>query len=63
VTTPKFAAQAIKKAAEMDWKPIHLLNNVSGSIGGVLKPAGLDNSKGLSDGAVFQGPDRPDLEE
>jgi branched-chain amino acid transport system substrate-binding protein len=47
VTTPKFAAQAIKKAAEMNWKPLHLLNNVSSSVGGVLKPAGFDNSTGL----------------
>ena len=47
VSTPKFAAQAIKKAAEMNWKPLHLLNNVSSSVGGVLKPAGLDNSTGL----------------
>jgi len=47
VTTPKFAAQAIKKSAEIGWKPLHLLNNVSQSIGGVLKPAGLDNSTGI----------------
>jgi branched-chain amino acid transport system substrate-binding protein len=47
VTTPKFAAQAIKKSAEMGWKPLHLLNNVSQSIGGVLRPAGLDNSQGI----------------
>ena len=47
VTTPKFAAQAIKKAADIGWKPIHLLNNVSASVGAVLKPAGLDASKGL----------------
>ena len=47
VTTPKFAAQAIKKAAEIGWKPLHLLNSVSNSVGGVLKPAGLDNSAGL----------------
>src|SRR5690349_18193277 len=47
VTTPKFAAQAIKKAAEIGWKPLHLLNNVSQSIGGVLKPAGLENSVGI----------------
>jgi len=47
VTTPKFAAQAIKKSAEIGWKPLHLLNNVSQSIGGVLKPAGLENSKGI----------------
>ena len=47
VTTPKFAAQAIKKAAEIGWHPVHLLNNVSQSVGGVLKPAGLENSKGI----------------
>ena len=47
VTTPKFAAQAIKKAAEIGWHPIHLLNNVSQSVGGVLKPAGLENAKGV----------------
>jgi branched-chain amino acid transport system substrate-binding protein len=47
VTTPKFAAQAIKKAAEIGWKPVHLLNNVSQSIGGVLKPAGIENSIGI----------------
>jgi branched-chain amino acid transport system substrate-binding protein len=47
VTTPKFAAQAIKKAADIGWKPIHLLNNVSASVGAVLKPAGLDASRGL----------------
>jgi branched-chain amino acid transport system substrate-binding protein len=47
VATPKFAAQAIKKMAEIDWKPVHLLNSVSASIGAVLKPAGLDNSIGI----------------
>jgi branched-chain amino acid transport system substrate-binding protein len=47
ITTPKFAAQAIKKAAEIDWKPLHIVNNVSTSIGGILKPAGLDNAKGV----------------
>lgn len=47
ITTPKFAAQAIKKAAEIGWKPTHFLNNVSSAVGSVLKPAGLDNSKGL----------------
>ena len=47
VTTPKFAAQAIKKMAEIDWKPLHFLNNVSANIGSVLKPAGLENSQGI----------------
>jgi branched-chain amino acid transport system substrate-binding protein len=47
VTTPKFAAQAIKKAAEIGWKPTHFVNNVSASIGGVMVPAGLENAQGL----------------
>jgi len=47
VTTPKFAAQAIKKAAEIGWKPQHYLNNVSSSVGSVLTPAGLENSVGI----------------
>jgi branched-chain amino acid transport system substrate-binding protein len=47
VGTPKFAAQAIRKAAEIGWKPVHLLNNVSTSVGSVLKPAGLENAKDI----------------
>lgn len=47
VATPKFAAQAIKKVAEIGWKPLHILNSVSNSVGAVLKPAGLENSKGI----------------
>ncbi len=47
VTTPKFASQAIKKTAEIGWKPIHLLNNVSRSIGAVIKPAGFENAQGI----------------
>src|SRR6202162_1653783 len=59
VTTPKFAAQAIKKAAEVGWKPLHLLNNVSGSVGGVLRPAGLQHSKDLLTAAYFKEPTDP----
>jgi branched-chain amino acid transport system substrate-binding protein len=47
VTTPKFAAQAIKKMAEIGWKPMHFLNNVSASVGTVMKPAGFENSQGI----------------
>jgi ABC-type branched-subunit amino acid transport system substrate-binding protein len=47
VTTPKFAAQAIKKTAEIGWKPTHLLNSVSRSIGAVIRPAGFDNAQGI----------------
>src|SRR5438045_5591560 len=44
ITTPKFAAQAIRKAYDIDWHPLHFLNNVSNSIGAVLQPAGLEKS-------------------
>ncbi len=47
ITTPKFAAQAIKKNAEIGWKPLHFLNNVSASVGSVLKPAGFENSQDI----------------
>src|SRR5262249_11976540 len=60
VGTPKFAAQAIKKVAELGWKPVHILNNVSVSVGAVLKPAGLDNSKGLLTAFYLKDPTDPD---
>ena len=47
ITTPKFAAQAIKKAAEIQWKPLHILNNIATSVGSVIKPAGLENAQGI----------------
>ena len=59
VTTPKFAAQAIKKAAEIGWKPVHLLNNVSNSVGSVLKPAGLEASKDVLSTGYLKDPTDP----
>jgi ABC-type branched-subunit amino acid transport system substrate-binding protein len=47
ISTPKFAAQAIKKMAEMEWKPMHVMTDVSVSIGAVMKPAGLEASEGI----------------
>jgi branched-chain amino acid transport system substrate-binding protein len=47
ISTPKFAAQAIKKIAEIGWKPLHILNNVSASVGSVIKPAGFENAQGI----------------
>jgi len=47
ISTPKFAAQAIKKMAELEWKPMHVMTDVSISIGAVMKPAGLENSEGI----------------
>jgi branched-chain amino acid transport system substrate-binding protein len=43
---PKFAAQTIRKLAELDWKPLHILASVSSSLT-VLKQAGLENATGL----------------
>ncbi|MBS0527803.1 MAG: ABC transporter substrate-binding protein [Proteobacteria bacterium] len=47
ISTPKFAAQAIKKMAELEWKPMHLMTDVSISIGAVMKPAGFEASEGI----------------
>jgi branched-chain amino acid transport system substrate-binding protein len=59
VTTPKFAAQAIKKMGEIGWKPLHLLNSVSQSVGAVLSPAGLENSKGIFSSYYLKDPTDP----
>jgi branched-chain amino acid transport system substrate-binding protein len=59
IATPKFAAQAIKKAAELDWHPLHIVNNVSQSVGSVLKPAGLENSKDLLSTGYLKDPTDP----
>jgi branched-chain amino acid transport system substrate-binding protein len=56
ITTPKFAAQAIKKNAELGWKPLHFLNNVSGSIGSVIKPAGFENAQEIISSQYFKDP-------
>src|SRR6202046_5710925 len=54
IATPKFAAQAIKKVAEIEWKALHFLNNVSASVGSVIKPAGYDNSQGIISAAYLK---------
>jgi ABC-type branched-subunit amino acid transport system substrate-binding protein len=54
IATPKFAAQAIKKVAEIDWKALHFLNNVSASVGSVIKPAGYENSQGIISAAYLK---------
>ncbi len=59
VTTPKFAAQAIRKAHDIGWKPLHLINNVASSVGAVLMPAGLDKSTGLITALYFKDPTDP----
>jgi len=59
ITTPKFAAQAIRKVADLGWQPLHFLNNVSTSIPGVLKPAGLEKSVGLITTGYIKDPGDP----
>src|SRR6202158_4735553 len=54
VSTPKFAAQAIKKMAEIGWKPLHILNNVSASVGSIIKPAGFENSQDIISAAYLK---------
>jgi len=56
IAIPKFAAQAIRKAADLGWKPVHYLNNVSSSVASTLKPAGLDNSQGIITGLYLMDP-------
>ena len=57
--TPKFAAQAIRKAAEIGWKPMILIDFPSSSIAGTLKPAGLENSIGVIVGTTNKDPNDP----
>lgn len=59
ISTPKFAAQVIKKVAEIDWKPMHLLTDVSISIGAVMNPAGLENSEGVLSAGYLKDPSDP----
>jgi branched-chain amino acid transport system substrate-binding protein len=62
ITTPKFAAQAIKKAAEIGWKPAHYLNNVSASIGAVIKPAGFENAQDIITAYYIKDPTDPQFQ-
>ncbi|MGY3591411.1 branched-chain amino acid transport system substrate-binding protein [Bradyrhizobium sp. USDA 4341] len=68
-STPKFAAQAIKKIAELGWKPQQIVVNVSASVASVIKPAGFENAQGIisaqytKDGADPLWKDDPDVKE
>jgi branched-chain amino acid transport system substrate-binding protein len=57
--SPKFAAQAIRKTAELDWRPVRLLASISNSVGAVLKPAGLENAKEVMSAAYLKDPTDP----
>jgi branched-chain amino acid transport system substrate-binding protein len=56
ISTPKFAAQAMRKAADIGWKPAQYLNNVSSSVATVMKPAGFDNVQGVLTAAYLMDP-------
>ena len=62
VTTPKFAAQAIKKAAELGWKPAQYLNSVSSAVGSVLVPAGIEASMGIITAGYIKDPTDPQFQ-
>ena len=62
ITTPKFAAQAIKKAAELGWKPVQYLNSVSSSVGSVLVPAGIEASIGIYTAGYIKDPTDPQFQ-
>src|SRR5262245_24015632 len=62
ITTPKFAAQAIKKAAEIGWKPVHYLNNVSSSVATVMKPAGFENAQDIITAYYIKDPTDPQFQ-
>ena len=47
VSGPKFVIQMIRKLVELDWRPVHVLNNVSTAIGSVLVPAGPEKAQGI----------------
>jgi branched-chain amino acid transport system substrate-binding protein len=67
IATPKFAAQAVKKVGEIEWKALHIVTNVSISVGSVMKPAGFENAQGIlsaayaKDGADPQWDSNPDM--
>ena len=59
IATPKFAAQAIRKVREMNWKPLHVLTGVSVSVGAVMIPAGPENGIGIVSSAYLKDPTDP----
>jgi branched-chain amino acid transport system substrate-binding protein len=59
IATPKFAAQAMRKVADLGWKPAHYVNNVAASVGTVMKPAGFDNVQGILTASYVMDPTDP----
>jgi branched-chain amino acid transport system substrate-binding protein len=63
IAIPKFAAQTIRKAAEIKWKPLHILIGVANSVAATLKPAGLENSIGVVSDFILKDPTDPQWED
>ena len=59
VSGPKFVIQIIRKLVELDWRPVHVLNNVSTAIGSVLRPAGPENARGILSTSFLKDPADP----
>lgn len=59
LSTPKFAAQATRKLGELNWRPVHILNNVAAQVGAVLIPAGLNNAQGAITATYIKDPTDP----
>ncbi len=63
LTTPKFAAMAMRKLGELRWKPVHILNNVSASTGAVIKPAGYENAQDAITATYVKDPTDPQFKD
>jgi branched-chain amino acid transport system substrate-binding protein len=60
IAIPKFGALTIRRMAEVEWKPLHILNGIASSVGVTLKPAGLENAKGIISDNSFKDPTDPE---
>ena len=63
VAAPKFAAQAIRKVYDIDWKPTHFLSSISGSVKAVMQPAGPEKGVGIVTAAYIKEPTDPQWQE
>ena len=63
VAVPKIAAQTIRKVYDIDWRPTHILANISSSIKAVMQPAGLDKSIGIITATFIKDPTDPQWQE
>jgi branched-chain amino acid transport system substrate-binding protein len=59
ISTPKFAAQAIRKAYDIGWRPLHVLSYASAAVNAVMKPAGVDKAVGIISSTYFKDPTDP----